>query len=82
MLTFYLDGQETSPVSDDRVFRQGNTYVLSYPCTSTNECENYFSFFPPGRYIISLYGASGGGKVVSTKRNTDNSACENQDEAV
>ena len=81
MLSFFFVGENDSPVSNDTVSRHGNTYILTYPCSETNKCKNYYSYFPPGRYQISLYGASGGSSYgyASTALKTDHSDCINQD---
>jgi hypothetical protein len=36
-----------------------DTYILSYPCSSSIDCTPYKTTLSPGSYHIELYGASG-----------------------
>ena len=80
MILFYLDGQGNTPANGDKVFQQGSSYVLDYPCQSNNQCYNYYADLPPGKYTISLYGASGGSgnPTAYTALKTDHSDCIGQ----
>ena len=49
----------------------GNEYRFYYPCQSNFKCTGYEVSFPPGIYMIEVYGASGGhhDKYISSYRN-------------
>ena len=81
MILFYLEGNTNEPANGNHVFQNGSTYVLEYPCNVSTQCTNYFSDFPPGRYTISLYGASGGSgyETAYTAYNENLSDCIEQE---
>ena len=75
MLQFELVNNSKGIVN---VTSNGNQYILNYPCNEPHDCTEYHTVFPPGLYLLELYGASGGGKYITTKRAPDYT-CENQD---
>ena len=36
-------------------------YTFEYPCKNTYDCAPYEVNFPPGRYLLEVWGAQGGG---------------------
>ena len=77
MLHFELVNAEKGIV---KVKRHGNKYILNYPCIESHDCTEYRSIFPQGIYQIELFGASGGGKNISTTRSINQTECVNQEE--
>ena len=67
---------------ESNITRINNKYIINYPCIESHDCTEYHSLLPPGVYHIELYGASGGGKYISTTRTIDQLDCENQDDVL
>ena len=53
-LSFKFKGEEYKPTT--RV----NTYIFDYPCPEKNECFPIETTFPPGQYMLEVWGAQGG----------------------
>ena len=41
-------------------YKEGNATIVPYPCYRSDECNPYQVSFPPGTFLIELFGASGG----------------------
>jgi hypothetical protein len=55
MVSFRLFNED---LGTSNVSKQGNSYLLSYPCSSTNnQCTPYVSTLPRGKYRFELWGA-------------------------
>ena len=46
----------------------GLKYSFNYPCSSYSNCNPYEITFPPGVYLLDLYGASGSTIICSNRR--------------
>ena len=82
MIKFYLDGEDFVQ-NDKNVSQKLNEYTLKYPCSDSHECKNYVSLFPPGKYLIKLYGGSGGhmeNYVTSSALINNDKECIDQDD--
>ena len=78
MIKFFLTDDENTLQNGLHVEEKKNQYILSYPCGSSSTCSNYFADFPPGTYLIELFGASGGAKTedwISTASSSDQNTC-------
>ena len=54
MLEFKLfDGD----AGDPKVSRNKNSYLLSYPCSNSDNCIPYVASLPKGAYLFELWGA-------------------------
>ena len=81
MIIFYLNSTEKPIQNNITVFQKFNTYYLEYPCLDSFTCYNYFADFPRGKYLIELYGASGGSRnniISSAFLQADRSSCIDQ----
>ena len=41
--------------------KNGNHLFVPFPCKDFHSCYPFLIKFPPGRYVVELFGASGGG---------------------
>ena len=81
MIKFYLTGDDITLQNDKTVFKEGNQYTLTYPCGDSFECKNFVALFPPGKYLIKLYGGSGGheeGHITSAANLENDKECIDQ----
>ena len=63
LLDFSLEDDQKGQLNIKKSF---HSYSLYFPCESTHECTDYSAVFPPGRYLVELYGASGASTSPST----------------
>ena len=80
MIEFYLNSDNPVIQNNISVFQRFNTYTINYPCDDPSSCYNYFADLPRGKYLIELYGASGGfnNHTISTAFLPDKSECIDQ----
>ena len=80
MITFYLNKEKPTIQNNVTVQQRFNKYTIYYPCSDSSECYNYYAEFPKGKYLIELYGASGGfmNNTISSAFLPDRSGCIDQ----
>ena len=81
MIKFYLTGGDISLQNGKTVIKEDNQYTLTYPCGDSYECKNFVALFPPGKYLIKLYGGSGGheeGHITSAANLENDKECIDQ----
>ena len=58
--------------------KRSDSFILEYPCPEPYECSSYNFVLPKGKYLLELYGASGGSVIKTTSMRLKNNSCIDQ----